>query len=618
MKGYCKDTGLLKGRDNSPARTSKYDPLRGVILEDIKPLKGKYIDYGIDCSFGFGKIKVETQDTIESKRPNDTLEIIAGDNVNINTDKTAKTIRFDVDGNGDVVGPSGSQDEKISVFDGTTGKKIKDGGMTIAEIIAAAPQLWERDSTILSPVNAGDDVDLKTGKLLADIVNESTLNSGITLEGVLLKDGKTIADSVRTTFSPVYNVLNWDLVGDGSTDNSIQWGTLAAAVVAAGGGTIYFPAGTYKISTTSYDFNDANDIKIIGDGRNITTVDFSAAAIQGFYKLGNGSEVRNVKIKCQAARYAFYISDSITDGVGPCVIDNVYIDGGLTYAVAERVMINLLHIDQVGSVSGIGLRYGSYWGNCKNVYITGYSTGLYADGGVFDCEFKNIKCVGNTTNIDIPSAHRTVWENIYTQYGTNGMRLNGAASAYEGNALVKAVCYDTINGTTGTSGFNMIKNYSTDGTTWTSKDKDDYGTFGFKRIKITRTYADFSDAGSTKQTTVFSLPAGAEIKDVYAVINTVFSGGSISAYTISVGIAAASVKYLLANDVKTATGNIFGTAQKGVALSLGGVVRNADTNIESMSVATNVIAEAKSTGDTLNHATQGSIDIYIDYCEQIF
>jgi hypothetical protein len=44
-------------------------------------------------------------------------------------------------GSGDVVGPSSVVDERIAVFDGTTGKLIKDGGVTIAEIGGSIDEL---------------------------------------------------------------------------------------------------------------------------------------------------------------------------------------------------------------------------------------------------------------------------------------------------------------------------------------------------------------------------------------------------------------------------------------------------------------------------------------------
>lgn len=41
-------------------------------------------------------------------------------------------------GSGDVVGPAGAVDNRIAVFDGTTGKLIKDGGVTVAELVTQA------------------------------------------------------------------------------------------------------------------------------------------------------------------------------------------------------------------------------------------------------------------------------------------------------------------------------------------------------------------------------------------------------------------------------------------------------------------------------------------------
>src|SRR5690606_37726486 len=41
-------------------------------------------------------------------------------------------------GSGDVVGPAGAVDNRVAVFDGATGKAIKDGGATVAELVAEA------------------------------------------------------------------------------------------------------------------------------------------------------------------------------------------------------------------------------------------------------------------------------------------------------------------------------------------------------------------------------------------------------------------------------------------------------------------------------------------------
>lgn len=52
-------------------------------------------------------------------------------------------------GSGDVVGPSSAVNNNIAVFDGITGKLIKDGSSTIAAITAAIPSLTNINSSML-------------------------------------------------------------------------------------------------------------------------------------------------------------------------------------------------------------------------------------------------------------------------------------------------------------------------------------------------------------------------------------------------------------------------------------------------------------------------------------
>ena len=53
-------------------------------------------------------------------------------------------------GTGDVVGPVGATDEDIAVYDGATGKKVKDGGKTIAETLARANHTGTQASSTIS------------------------------------------------------------------------------------------------------------------------------------------------------------------------------------------------------------------------------------------------------------------------------------------------------------------------------------------------------------------------------------------------------------------------------------------------------------------------------------
>lgn len=64
-------------------------------------------------------------------------------------------------GSGDVVGPASSVADRIAAFDGTTGKLIKDGGQTIAQVIAAArtPNVQTvTSSATVTPTFSNDEV----------------------------------------------------------------------------------------------------------------------------------------------------------------------------------------------------------------------------------------------------------------------------------------------------------------------------------------------------------------------------------------------------------------------------------------------------------------------------
>lgn len=136
-----------------------------------------------------------------------------------------------------------------------------------------------------------------------------------------------------------------------------------------------------------------------------------------------------------------------------------------------------------------------------------------------------------------------------------------------------------------------------------------YSTIALKRKKITKLYTHFSDTDMANDIEIFSLPIGAVLVDVFARVTTAFSGGTIATYTISVGIAGTLNKYMLANSVAS-TGDLTASGTKGTALTTPG-----QTNVESFTGATSIRAEAITTVDNLNSATQGSIDFYLVYLD---
>lgn len=114
-------------------------------------------------------------------------------------------------GTGDVVGPASAVNNRIAVFDGTTGKLLKDGGSTIAEIVAGSGGLvtsvFGRTGAIVAATNdyTWAQID-KTVSSLADLTTRSAgdLNSGTLLAArmpALAGDVTSSAGSVSTTIA---------------------------------------------------------------------------------------------------------------------------------------------------------------------------------------------------------------------------------------------------------------------------------------------------------------------------------------------------------------------------------------------------------------------------------
>lgn len=121
-----------------------------------------------------------------------------------------------------------------------------------------------------------------------------------------------------------------------------------------------------------------------------------------------------------------------------------------------------------------------------------------------------------------------------------------------------------------------------------------------KWTKITKTYSDFSIAALTNSIEILSLPAKGVIHAVKLKHSTLFSGGTITTYTISIGIVGSLAKYITASNVKATVGDLV----QYVSSTLG---------TEGNAAVTSIKATAISTLDNLDEATQGSVDIWILY-----
>lgn len=111
------------------------------------------------------------------------------------------------------------------------------------------------------------------------------------------------------------------------------------------------------------------------------------------------------------------------------------------------------------------------------------------------------------------------------------------------------------------------------------------------------TNASFSLGATTNSITLFTLPAGGVVHAIKIKHSVAFGGGSLSAYTISVGISGTLAKLASAFNVFQAASAT--TFQLSTAL-----------DEENESTGTAILATAVSTGGNLNTATAGNVDIW--------
>jgi hypothetical protein len=235
--------------------------------------------------------------------------------------------------------------------------------------------------------------------------------------------GEKKGSTAGTTEARVFNVLNYGAVGDDKTDNTEAFSACLKAVIAAGGGRMYLPAGVYRgsisIPAVSRPIPSWITVEITGE-REPTPV---FGTIGSFPLLNNGTIVKSLSQSGPAVISANSSPNSLYGGFSAVNViiknlevrtcDNPDIGGiDLQYALQcklESVFVNTGVYNVQAAKPTHGTR-GLTTPACnnaaltilRNVVVTGYHTGIqvneHTDGD-------NIVVASNINGLEFVFAH---------------------------------------------------------------------------------------------------------------------------------------------------------------------------------------------------------------------
>ena len=90
-----------------------------------------------------------------------------------------------------------------------------------------------------------------------------------------------------------YDIRDYGILGDGSTDNTAAFSAMMSVLAANGGGTVRFPRGEYKLSTATIP----NGVDIVGDGFGNTGLVLTSTVSTDLILVNSASSIKNIGLR---------------------------------------------------------------------------------------------------------------------------------------------------------------------------------------------------------------------------------------------------------------------------------------------------------------------------------
>ncbi len=175
------------------------------------------------------------------------------------------------------------------------------------------------------------------------------------------------------------DVFAFGAVGNGSTDDTAAFQNALNHVSSIGGGTVYVPAGTYKIASS---LTIPKGVSLVGDAPMIT--DGAAGAVKGtllyaysgrnnlsdyFLKMYEGAAVHNLSIyypeqsPTNIVPYAYTIKQMAHYGISVKNVNLVNSYNGMLFGPETNSLQNIVNV--TGTVMGTGISLDNNWDICR-------------------------------------------------------------------------------------------------------------------------------------------------------------------------------------------------------------------------------------------------------------
>ena len=211
-----------------------------------------------------------------------------------------------------------------------------------------------------------------TGNISASTILGTVISSGVSYTSPFING---VARSGLSKWTDIVSVRDFGATGDGTTDDTSAVQSAITAVGSAGGGQVYFPAGTYKISA-ELTLSSSN-VVLIGSSRNGTTI----------LQAATNTKILNISGNyCGVQSLGFNYTSTPTAGATAIYITSAYV-------TLNDFVINAAHVGVYFYGSG------AVAGKASQFEIFNYvSAGLICDSlnDVFISQF--IMNAGNATN----------------------------------------------------------------------------------------------------------------------------------------------------------------------------------------------------------------------------